>query len=177
MWSRGAFEGLVRCWREPIGAGDGCSYEELTEAEYRLRSTLPIALRDAYGLLGRRADLTGVQDRPLPLEQLRIPGGALVFRWENQAVAEVAVRQEDQGEGPGGGSPAVVFRLDQPAVVNQPAVVRSPVPGRAPTSSSRPTTATRSRQTKKTWAAVAGSPRTSMPSTAAPATPMPTQTP
>lgn len=177
MWSRGAFEGLVRCWREPIGAGDGCSYEELTEAEYRLRSTLPIALRDAYGLLGRRADLTGVQDRPLPLEQLRIPGGALVFRWENQAVAEWAVRQEDREKDREKDDPPVVFRLDQPAVVNQPAVVRSPVPGQCPDVIFRPTTATRSRQTKKTRAAVTGSPRTSMPSTAAPAAPMPTQTP
>lgn len=111
------------------------SYEESTEAEYRLRSTSPIALWDAYGLPGRRADLTGVQDRPLPLEQLRIADGALVFRLENR------------------------------------------VPGQCPDVIFRPTTATRSRQTKKMRAAVAGSPRTSMPSTAAPAAPMPTQTP
>ncbi|MFD9514303.1 hypothetical protein [Streptomyces mirabilis] len=99
-------EGFGRCWREPISAGDGCSYEELTEAEYRLRSPLPIALCDVYGLLGRRADLTGVQDRLLPLEQLRIADGALVFRLENQAVAEWAVRQEDLEKD----DPPVVFR-------------------------------------------------------------------
>ncbi|MEU9542397.1 hypothetical protein [Streptomyces mirabilis] len=99
-------EGFARSWREPIRAGDGCSYEELADAEYRLRSPLPIALWDAYGLLGRRADLTSVQDQLLPLEQLRIADGALVFRLENQAVAEWAVLQEDLEKD----DPPVVFR-------------------------------------------------------------------
>ncbi|MFE2966131.1 hypothetical protein ACFXKC_21160 [Streptomyces sp. NPDC059340] len=99
-------EGFARYWCEPISARDGCSYEELTDAEHRLRSPLPTALWDVYGLLGRRADLTGVQDPLLPLEQLRIVDGALVFRLENQAVAEWAVRQEDLEKD----DPPVVFR-------------------------------------------------------------------
>ncbi|MCX4974084.1 hypothetical protein [Streptomyces sp. NBC_00620] len=99
-------EGFARHWREPIGAGDGCSFEELTDTEWRLGTPLPIALWDAYGLLGKRTDLTSVQDQLLSLEQLRIEDGALVFRRENQSVAEWAVRREDLETD----DPPVVFR-------------------------------------------------------------------
>lgn len=93
-------------WREPVRAGDGFGFEELAEAEHRLRSPLPTALWEAYALVGRRADLTSVQDCLLPLEHLQIDDGALVFRVENQGVAEWAVRREHLADD----DPPVVFR-------------------------------------------------------------------
>ncbi|SCD47476.1 hypothetical protein GA0115251_10911, partial [Streptomyces sp. TverLS-915] len=55
---------------------------------------------------------------------------------------------------------------------------RRPLPlPQCPDVTFRPTTATTSSDTKKIRAAVAGSPSTTMPSTAAPAAPIPTHTP
>ncbi|MET9857361.1 hypothetical protein ABZY57_31080 [Streptomyces sp. NPDC006450] len=99
-------KGFVAHWRKPVRAGDGCEFEELTEAEWRLGSPLPTALWEAYGLFGRRADLTSVQDSLLSLEHLYVDDGALVFRLENQAVAEWAIRQEHLEDD----DPPVVFR-------------------------------------------------------------------
>ncbi|NEE38294.1 hypothetical protein G3M53_74465, partial [Streptomyces sp. SID7982] len=55
---------------------------------------------------GRRPDLTSVQDSLLSPEHLHVDDGALVFRLENQAVAEWAIRQEHLTDD----DPPVVFR-------------------------------------------------------------------
>ncbi|MFJ8010121.1 hypothetical protein [Streptomyces fagopyri] len=98
--------GFVAHWREPVRDGDGCGFQELAEAEWRLGSPLPTALWEAYGLFGRRGDLTSVQDSLVSLEHLSVDDGALVFRLENQAVAEWAIRQEHLEDD----DPPVVFR-------------------------------------------------------------------
>ncbi|MFJ4611787.1 hypothetical protein [Streptomyces griseus] len=98
--------GFVAHWRKPVRPGDGCDSGELTEAECRLGSQLPAALWEAYGLFGRRPDLTSVQDSLLSPEHLHVDDGALVFRLENQAVAEWAIRQEHLTDD----DPPVVFR-------------------------------------------------------------------
>jgi hypothetical protein len=61
-------------------------------------------------LIGRRDDLTRVQDRLLTPAQLRVdgPGQVLVFRVENQNVAQWGVPLSEVSES----DPAVVFRLD-----------------------------------------------------------------
>jgi len=53
---------------------------------------LPPAVRDAYTLFGQRRDLTRVQDRLLGLDELCLDEGVLVFRVENQSVAEWGIR-------------------------------------------------------------------------------------
>src|SRR5439155_8456508 len=77
----------------PIVAGDGCDDDELRAAEARLGLPLPVSLRQAYALIGKRDDLTRVQDRLLPPAKLRIDdtGEVLVFRVENQNVAQWGV--------------------------------------------------------------------------------------
>jgi hypothetical protein len=47
-------------WLRPIGAHDGYSDDELDAAEARLGIRLPVAVREAYQMFGRRDDLTSV---------------------------------------------------------------------------------------------------------------------
>ncbi|WP_337662266.1 MULTISPECIES: hypothetical protein [Actinoalloteichus] len=80
-----------------IAPEDGCPADELDAAERRLGLPLPAALREFYGLLGRRTDVTSAQDTLLPPDRLHVDehGGLLVFREENQDTARwgVAVDQ------------------------------------------------------------------------------------
>ncbi|MDI2125795.1 SMI1/KNR4 family protein [Yinghuangia seranimata] len=84
-------ERYAAAWCTAIRPGDGCPEDELLAAEARLGVALPLALRETYRLLGRRADLTSNQDVLLPLDQLRVEGDVLVYRMENQAVSEWGV--------------------------------------------------------------------------------------
>jgi hypothetical protein len=79
---------FVGTWQRAIEPGDGYSDDELDAAERELHIRLPAALREAYALLGRRTDLTNVQDRLLAPDQLELDDqrGVLVFRYENQGV-------------------------------------------------------------------------------------------
>jgi len=79
--------------RRPISDGDGVDESELREAEERVAARLPSALREAYLLFGRRADLTSIQDPLLPPSALRLDaaGAVLVFREENQSCASWGV--------------------------------------------------------------------------------------
>jgi hypothetical protein len=79
---------------EPLAPGDGCDEAELRAAEARLGLPLPEALRTAYGLLGRRPDLTRVQDRLLRPDQLEVDDGVLVYRVENQHVTRWGIPLE-----------------------------------------------------------------------------------
>jgi hypothetical protein len=69
----------------------------LWAAEQRLGVKLPVALREAYLLFGRRADLTACQDPLLPPDRLRVDhsGSIMVFRVENQHCAEWGVATGD----------------------------------------------------------------------------------
>jgi hypothetical protein len=57
---------FAAAWTAPLGPGDGVSDDALRTAERRIGAGLPTALREAYLLFGRRADLTAVQDPLLP---------------------------------------------------------------------------------------------------------------
>jgi hypothetical protein len=76
-------------WLTPLTEDDGWAEADLQAAEQRLGIRLPPAIREAYGLFGRRRDLTSVQDRLLSPEELEVDatGDVLVYRVENQAVA------------------------------------------------------------------------------------------
>jgi hypothetical protein len=93
----------------PVRAGDGYAENELRAAEDRLGHALPTALRQAYALIGKRDDLTSVQNHLLAPGDLWIDetGQVLVFRVENQHVAEwgVPLAAADDPD------PPVVFRL------------------------------------------------------------------
>jgi len=106
---------FAKAFASSIVAADGCDDDELRATETRLALPLPASLRQAYALIGRRDDLTRVQDRLLTLAQLRVDGSGkvLVFRVENQNVAQRGVPLPAVGEP----DPPVVFRLDslQPA--------------------------------------------------------------
>jgi hypothetical protein len=82
-------ESFAAGWLTPIVAGDGYDDAELDAAEARLQVPLPAALREAYALFGRRADLTSNQDVLLAPGDLFVdPGGhLLVFRAECHALA------------------------------------------------------------------------------------------
>ncbi|MEU4092636.1 SMI1/KNR4 family protein [Streptomyces sp. NPDC026673] len=74
----------------PLRAEDGCPEEELAAAEADLGFGLPAALREGYGLFGRRDDLTRQQDplvRPTGLYVDEALNGVLIFRRENQDCA------------------------------------------------------------------------------------------
>lgn len=79
----------------PLGPGDGFTAEELDAAQARLGLVLPVALREAYALFGRRRELTAVQDRFLPPQDLRVEDEVLVYRVEAQGVFAWGVRLED----------------------------------------------------------------------------------
>ncbi|MEV7602047.1 SMI1/KNR4 family protein [Kitasatospora sp. NPDC089797] len=87
--------GFAAYWGEPLGPRDGFTGAELDAAEQRLGLRLPVALREAYRLFGRRADLTSSQDVLLTPDELHVLDGALVFRAENQGCAHWGVLLAD----------------------------------------------------------------------------------
>lgn len=82
-------------WRSPLSAGDGYDSCALDEAEQRLGVRLPAALREVYGLLGRRDDLIRNQDRLQRPDELYISKGALVYNTENQGAAQWGILLKD----------------------------------------------------------------------------------
>ncbi|MGP4024650.1 hypothetical protein [Actinomadura sp. 3N407] len=82
----GFIRDFVASWRVPLAPDDGWPEATLAEAEDRLDLGLPLAMREAYGLFGRRKDLTSIQDELLDPPRLYVDDGVLVFRVENQAV-------------------------------------------------------------------------------------------
>ncbi|MFE4976233.1 SMI1/KNR4 family protein [Kitasatospora sp. NPDC056651] len=107
----GAWElvrGFAAYWGEPLGPDDGFTDAELDAAERRLGLRLPAALREAYRLFGRRADLTSSHDVLLTPEELHVLDGALVYRAENQGCMHWGVPLTDLGRE----DPPTVARLD-----------------------------------------------------------------
>jgi hypothetical protein len=95
-------------YTRPIVAGDGWDDTELLAAETRLGFSLPMSMRMAYGLMGKRRDLTDGMDRLLAPHQLEIDETRqmLVFRWECQRVVEWGVPLSAVAES----DPPVAFR-------------------------------------------------------------------
>jgi hypothetical protein len=81
--------GFAASWLTPLTESDGCDEAELDAAEDRLGVRLPAALREAYGLFGRRRDLTSNQDTLLSPDELYLDttDDALIFRVDSQATA------------------------------------------------------------------------------------------
>ncbi|MER7585284.1 SMI1/KNR4 family protein [Kitasatospora sp. NPDC097691] len=100
--------GFAAYWGEPLGPDDGFPDDELDAAEQRLALRLPAALREAYRLFGRRADLTSNHDVLLTPDELYVLDGALVYRAENQGCAHWGVLLGDVGHE----DPPTVMRLD-----------------------------------------------------------------
>ncbi len=89
--------GFAGYWGEPLVPGDGFTDAELDAAERRLGLRLPAALREAYRLFGRRADLTSSHDVLLTPDELHVLDGALVYRAENQGCAHWGVPLDELG--------------------------------------------------------------------------------
>ncbi|HEX3962749.1 MAG TPA: hypothetical protein VHZ03_39970 [Trebonia sp.] len=87
-------------WTTPLAPGDGVSGAEWRTAEQRIGFELPDALREAYLLFGRRADLTFRQDRLAPANRLSLDDSdaVVVFRTENQNCAAWGVAATDAGD-------------------------------------------------------------------------------
>ncbi|MEV6681056.1 SMI1/KNR4 family protein [Streptomyces erythrochromogenes] len=102
-------EGFAAHWAEPLQSTDGWPEEELVAAEDRLGVRLPVALREAYRLFGRRRDLTGNHDVLLDPAELYVDDAeeALVFRHENQGAASAGMLLDG-------------LTLDDPAVFVRP---------------------------------------------------------
>lgn len=91
---------FAAAWHTALTPDDGYSAAELDAAQARLGVPLPAALREAYGLFGRRTDLTSNQDVLLAPEDLFLDpaGRALVYRVECHALAFWGVRAGDLAE-------------------------------------------------------------------------------
>jgi hypothetical protein len=102
--------GFAANWLTPLAEDDGWSGAELDAAEDQLGLRLPAALREAYGLFGRRRDLTSNQDTLLRPDELYLDaaGEALIFRVENQSFARWGVRTADLDQP----DPPVAIKLD-----------------------------------------------------------------
>jgi hypothetical protein len=95
-WRR--LTGFVRKWyARPLGDGDGNTLEEIAAAEARLGTTLPIAVREWYRLVGCR--VRQVQDAPVGLKKLPSlrdeDDGMIVLYVENQSVVRWGFRAAD----------------------------------------------------------------------------------
>lgn len=98
-------QGFAAAWATPLTEADGWDDAALDAVETRLEITLPVAVREAYALFGRRTDLTANQDEFLEPKQLYVHDGLLVFRDEDQGAARWGVRLD-------GPDPAVFIRPD-----------------------------------------------------------------
>lgn len=88
---------VAAAFGRPLLDGDGAEPADLDAAAVRLDRALPVTMREAYVLFGRRPDLTRSQDRLLPPDQLRVDpsGSVLVFREECQGCTSWGLRLAD----------------------------------------------------------------------------------
>jgi hypothetical protein len=77
---------LIAAWYRTPLHDDGYAAAELDAAEARLGTQLPAALREWYGLAGRRTDIHSRQDTLYSPSQLYLDSDVLVFMVENQSV-------------------------------------------------------------------------------------------
>lgn len=78
-------------WHGPLTDEDAVAPALMEQAERRLGLRLPAALRRWYGLVGRRAKVTHVQDELLAPQRLMKEERVLVIRAENQWVVRWGV--------------------------------------------------------------------------------------
>lgn len=88
---------FVAEWHTPLQEGDGYSAAELDAAEQRLGLKLPLALREWYGLAGKREDIVATCNFLASPDELEImdENNLLVFYCENQQVVEWSVQEAD----------------------------------------------------------------------------------
>lgn len=86
-------------WRTPLSPADGTPEAELAAVETNLGLRLPAAVREAYALFGRRADLHSAMHTLLSPDAFYVDDRkeALVFREENQGAASWGVLLADIG--------------------------------------------------------------------------------
>ncbi|MGW7256401.1 SMI1/KNR4 family protein [Streptomyces sp. NPDC054834] len=103
-------QGFAAHWAGALEKGDGWTQADLDAAEERLGFRLPVAMCEAYLLLGRRKDLTSNHDVLLSPAELYVDEAreALVFRHENQGVASWGILLDSLQDD----DPAVFIRLD-----------------------------------------------------------------
>jgi hypothetical protein len=103
-------QGFAAHWAGALESGDGWAEADLDAAEKRLGLRLPVALREAYLLFGRRKDLTGNHDVLLSPAKLYVDNAkeALVLRHENQGAASWGVLLDSLQDD----DPAVFIRPD-----------------------------------------------------------------
>jgi hypothetical protein len=89
---------FAQAWLTPLRDEDGYSDEELNAAEERLSFKLPAALREAYMLFGKRADLCGTMNFLQPPDRLYMyeDTGLLLYHAENQGAWERYIRPADR---------------------------------------------------------------------------------
>jgi hypothetical protein len=92
-WDR--LKAFVAEWHQPLAAGDGVPEAELHATELRLGMKLPEALREWYGLAGRRMDLVAPQNQLLPPAELHFDANLLIFHVENQWNVLWGIRTRD----------------------------------------------------------------------------------
>src|SRR4051812_42311075 len=100
-------------WYRPLLPSDGDPASTLDDAEARLGVALPPALREWYGLAGRRDDIWSRQDAFLRPDELRVEDDRLIVYVENQAVVRWGIRIAD---GPFEDPPVSVSSVDEPGV-------------------------------------------------------------
>ncbi len=86
---------LIAEWYRPLSGGDGFPIAALDACEKRLSTRLPAAMREWYGLAGRREDVWNCQDTLLSPDELIVEGGVLQFYVENQAVTSWGMRSDN----------------------------------------------------------------------------------
>lgn len=89
--------GFADSWLAPLCDGDGYSIGELNAAEKRLGFILPIALREAYMLFGKRVDLCATMNHLRSPNDLYVyeDTGVLLYHAENQGCWERYIRLAD----------------------------------------------------------------------------------
>ena len=70
----------------PLRSEDACGSADIEDAETRLATKLPEALKDYYLIAGRESRINQLHNRLLPLEKLFVDSGRVVFMEENQWV-------------------------------------------------------------------------------------------
>ncbi|MFF4398755.1 SMI1/KNR4 family protein [Streptomyces sp. NPDC001480] len=103
-------QGFAAHWAGALESGDGWTRADLDAAEERLGLRLPVAMREAYLLFGRRKELTSNHDVLLSPAELYVDDAeeALVFRHENQGAASWGILLDSLQDD----DPAVFVRLD-----------------------------------------------------------------
>ena len=89
--------GFAATWRTPLAPDDGTPDADLAAVEAALGLRLPAALREAYTLFGRRADLHSNMHSLLSPDEFYVDDRkeSLVFREENQGAASWGVLLTD----------------------------------------------------------------------------------